>query len=127
MKFDCRTTSIVPLPSRAIATKDDGHAIMYFIKFVLVTLCISEEQKGNCQAGCYGLEVIQALSLSLSLSLSLRLCTHALVHVYLTDMSSCRICFVHLHAMLVADKVRKLWWFKVLDSYAGLIVLPNLQ
>ena len=31
--------------------------------------------------------------------------------------------FVHLHAMLVADKVRKLWWLKVLDSYAGLIVL----
>ena len=33
--------------------------------------------------------------------------------------------FVHLHAMLVADKVRKLWWFKVLDSFSGLIVLPN--
>lgn len=33
--------------------------------------------------------------------------------------------FVHLHAMLVTEKVRKLWWFKVLDSCAGLIVLPN--
>ncbi|KAL9463282.1 hypothetical protein AB3S75_001146 [Citrus x aurantiifolia] len=57
---------------------------MYFIKFVLVTPCISEEQKGNCQAGCYGLE-LQNLSKE-------------------AVMGDASHAFVRLHAMLVADK-----------------------
>lgn len=82
---------------------------------MLVTPYISEEQKGELPGRllwCGGY-----------------LCVYDLLQNLLKEVvkGNASHAFVHPHAMLVTKKVRKLLWFKVLDSYAGFTVLPNSQ